>query len=394
MTVESHETVIAQEDTRTIWGVDAQAHWQRLSDQGVIQRDGSVMLTSPRAIEYFIRHPEILSSNPEASYFGEGVALIPLQVDPPEHVRYRKMLDPIFAPRRMAAHEAAVTALTNDLIDQFIERGACDFSTEFAVPLPSSIFLSVFGLPISDLDKFLEVKDAMIRPQGTTEAEIAQVLDEASGWMAVYFNDALDNRAPGGKCLLDHLLDLEQTGELTRPETLNICMLQLMAGLDTVTCTLECSAAYLAQHPGHRQQLVDDPSLVPAAMEELLRYETPVPTVNRITMVDAEHAGCPITKGDRVTVLLAAFNHDPETFMEPENVDFTRDSNKHFGFGAGVHRCLGSHLARLELRVAMTEWHRRIPDYRLAEGHEVEFAPSLREIPHLPLVFAPGAREG
>ena len=150
-----------------------------------------------------------------------------------------------------------------------------------------------------------------------------------------------------------------------------------------------------------------DPTLGPpfnASLEELdarfaehftlLRSETPVPTVNRITMVDAEHAGCPISKGDRVTVLLAAFNHDPETFSDPESVDFTRDSNKHFGFGAGVHRCLGSHLARLELRVAMTEWHRRIPEYRIADGHEIKFAPSLREIPHLPLVFAPGAREG
>ena len=194
--------------------------------------------------------------------------------------------------------------------------------------------------------------------------------------------------------MLGHFLTLEGDGRLTRDETLNICLLMLAAGLDTVTDTLECAFAFLAQSPSHQRELVERPDLTAAAVEELMRYDTPVPAVSRIAMEDTALDGCPVHAGELVRILLPVYNHDPELFPDPGTVDFARESNKHIAFGAGVHRCLGSHLARLELRIVVREWHRRIPEYRLADGHDLVYRQALREIEHLPLEFTPGAREG
>jgi cytochrome P450 len=154
-----------------------------------------------------------------------------------------------------------------------------------------------------------------------------------------------------------------------------------------VTATLDCMFAFLAQHPEHRKQLVDDPSLIPAAIEELLRYETPVMGVARVAAQDSEIGGCPVHKGDQVVVILGAANTDDAEFGDASEVRFDREVNRHLAFGGGVHRCLGSHLARLELRVALREWHRRIPEYSLAEGAVLEYTTGIRSIDHFPMVF-------
>ncbi len=391
---ESHTTVFVGA-AQTIWGVDAQAHWERMrTGPAVVSDGGRVMVVSPTAVEAALHAPELFSSNPDAAYLGSDSGLIPLQVDPPEHVRFRRMLDPLYTPRKMAQLEGDVAALANRCIDGFIERGRCDFSTEFAVPIPSGTFLGLLGLPLDGLEEFIAVKDDMIRPQGDTPTEIDAKRAAAGAWVFEMFGEQLDRRErEPSDDILGELVRRESEGELTREETLNICFLQLTAGLDTVTDTLECSLAFLAQHPEHQRMLAEDPGLVPGAVEELLRWETPVPGVARVAMADTELEGCPIKKGSQVGVLLATTNIDPDRFVEPSLVDFSRASNKHYSFGAGVHRCLGSHLARMELRVALREWHRRIPSYSLPEGHRLMYSQSLREIQHLPLEFTPGTRE-
>ena len=193
--------------------------------------------------------------------------------------------------------------------------------------------------------------------------------------------------------VLGTFLALERGGRLTRDETLNICLLMLAAGLDTVTDTLECAFAFLSQSPDHQRQLTDHPELVASAVEELLRFDTPVPSVARITTGPTQVGGCPVGEGERIRVLLAVPNNDPDLHPDPDVVDFRRPVNKHIAFGAGVHRCVGSHLARIELRVALAEWHRRIPSYRLQPGSVVAFRRGLREIDHLALEFTPGATE-
>jgi cytochrome P450 len=392
---EASLSVLTTDFDNSIWGSDATQVWGALRHRGPIvwPKDGLAACTSSRSIDEALHDPAVFSSNPEAMYFGSDAGAIPLQVDPPEHSRFRKMLDLLFAPKRMAAKEAEVTALTNRLIDRFIDRGSVDFSEEFAVIFPSQVFLSLMGLPIDDLGEFLKVKHRMIRPAGDDEAARRDDQMHAAFWIFNYFAEAIAEREEDpGDDILGHFIAMEREGRLTRDETLNICLLFLPAGLDTVTASLECAFAFLAEHPVHRQQLVDNPDLGGRAIEELLRYSTPVPMVPRIAMTDTTLDGCPVAAGTRLRVMLSVFNQDPERFANPEQVDFHRADNPHITFGGGVHRCVGSHLARLEMRVALREWHRRIPDYRLASGTTPQYRQAIREISHLSLEFDPIAR--
>ena len=153
-----------------------------------------------------------------------------------------------------------------------------------------------------------------------------------------------------------------------------------------MTATLDCALAYLARNPAQRRRLVEDPGTAPGAVEELLRWETPVMMVVRVIKADAELGGVQLHAGDHAVILLGAANVDEE-FPEAELVEFARETNRHLSFGAGPHRCLGSHLARFELRVALEEWHRRIPDYRIADGAEIHYSPGIRQANTLPLVW-------
>jgi cytochrome P450 len=167
----------------------------------------------------------------------------------------------------------------------------------------------------------------------------------------------------------------------------DIGYLFFLAGLDTVTASLDCIIAYLAQNPEQRASLAKDPALIPNAIEELLRFESPVSGVPRITTEDTELGGCPIAKGTRVNVMIGAANTDDRFMEDGDDVDFHREVNKHIAFGAGAHRCLGSHLARMELRVVLEEWHARVPDYSLAPGIELEYSEGLRQVENLELVW-------
>jgi cytochrome P450 len=161
----------------------------------------------------------------------------------------------------------------------------------------------------------------------------------------------------------------------------------LLGGLDTVTATLDCMVVHLARAPELRAAIAADLSLVAPAVEELLRYETPVTMVPRILKQEFELGGVQLRAGDHAILLIGAGNCDPEEFDEAEGTDIARESNRHLAFGGGPHRCLGSHLARLELRVALEELHRRIPDYRIAPDAEVHFSPAIRQAASLPLVW-------
>jgi cytochrome P450 len=365
----------------------------------VFRAPQAVVLSRLADIEMALKHTELFSSNMEAVDLGNVRPLIPLQVDPPDHAKYRRILDPLFTPREMARREPRVSELVNEMIDKFAERGECDFHEEFAVPLPCTVFLQLLGLPLADLDQFLQWKDGVIRPEGATDdwdgrhdasAPVAQQIYE-------YFERAIDDHIASPRddvlsAMIAAKVESEGGRALTREELLDICFLFLIAGLDTVTDSLDCFFVYLARHPEHRHQLVEQPDVLPHAIEELLRWETPVPGVVRIAMQDTEVGGCPISKGERVSPLLGAANTDPAEFPDPELVDFSRSPNRHRAFGGGPHRCLGSHLARMELRVALREFHRRIPDYGIKPGTQLTYTAALRSVEALPLVFPVTAR--
>lgn len=357
----------------------------------VFRSPSSVVLSRLADIEMALKHTELFSSNMDAVDLGNLRPLIPLQIDPPEHAKYRRILDPLFTPREMARREPEVTKLVNEMIDAFADRGECDLHAEFAVPLPCTVFLQLLGLPLEDLEQFLTWKDGVIRPEGgpftfeerhAATAPVAQKIYD-------YFERAIDDHIANPRDdVLSALIAADVEGQpLSREELLDICFLFLIAGLDTVTDSLDCFFVYLARHPEHRRQLIDQPDILPSAIEELLRWETPVPGVARVAMQDVEVAGCPISKGERVSPLLGAANTDPTEFADPEVVDFCRNPNRHRAFGGGPHRCLGSHLARMELRVALREFHRRIPDYEIPPGTELSYTGGLRSVESLPLTF-------
>jgi len=321
--------------------------------------------------------------------------MIPQQIDPPAQTRYRRLLDPHFSRRKMEALAPAIRSQANALIDRFESRGGCEFDSEFAVPLPCGAFLSLLGLPLSDLGTFLEIKDDIIRPQKKLDValppvdEATKVRVAAGRRLYAYFEAAIDERQRQPReDLVSSLVHAELEGEkLERTEILDICFLLLLAGLDTVTATLGCSIAYLAAHPEQRRRILDDPALIPGAVEELLRWETPVAALPRVAKRDVTIHECPIKQGQLVTFLLGAANTDDRHFRDAQRVDFERERNIHLAFGVGPHRCLGSHLARMELRVALEEWHRRIPHYAISPGETPRYSFGIREVMYLPLVW-------
>jgi cytochrome P450 len=399
------ETTTAADEGNPLNGMDPEmaAHPQPVfklmrDDMPVMEMDmGSgrgVLLSRKLEIDQALRHPEIFSSNMDAVDLKNKRPMIPLQIDPPEHKKFRKLLDPLFAPRKMALLDDQVSALANRLIDRFIDRGEVDFAKEFSIPFPSQVFLTLLGLPLDELDRFLVMKDGIIRPDHVTGKPYGSKAandyqQKVADSVYEYFDEILDQREVERRDdLLSHFLGAEVEGDrLSREDILDICFLFLIAGLDTVTATLDCMFSFLAQHPEHRRQIVENPTVIPNAIEELLRWETPVMGVARVAVEETELGGCPIHKGDSVMIMLGSANTDETEFPDADEVRFDREVNRHIAFGGGVHRCLGSNLARLELRVALREWHKRIPEYEVEPGHTLVYTPSIRSIEHFPMRF-------
>ncbi len=368
---------------------EPQPKYRALLDAGGVAcpMDGVVVVASRVAADETLRDTDRFTAEGLVN-LGNVRPLIPLSIDPPRHVKYRKILDPLFAPKRMEALEADIVARVNHFIDAFAERGECHFTDEFAVPFPSAVFLGLMGLPWDELDTLLRLKDGILRPGDDPDAR-QRIQNETGQEIYAYFDTVLeDRRRTPRDDILTQFLNVEIDGDrLTHDEILDICFLFLIAGLDTVTDTLTCSFAFLASHPEHQRQLVDDPARIPNAVEELLRWETPVPNVFRLATADTEISGCPVKAGTVISVSLGATNVDPAEFPDAFEVRFDRDVNRHLAFGGGVHRCLGSHLARRELRIAMREWHRRIPGYELKPGIELHYPVGLRSVDNLELVW-------
>jgi cytochrome P450 len=243
-------------------------------------------------------------------------------------------------------------------------------------------------MPDSGFREMLYLKGEAIHPTGATDGE-RQASKMAAG---VRIEKMLDNArrermANPGDDLLSRVIKMQVDGEsLTPDEVLAVYYNLFVAGLDTVAGMMSCMFAFLAGSPQHRRRIVDDPGVIPKAVEEMLRRETVIENVTRVAARDCEFNGRAVRAGDPIVVAMGAANHDPSVFANPETVDFDRDANKHLAFAAGIHRCLGSHLARLELAIVLEEWHKKIPDYWLAEGTELRWLDSpVRTVRQLPL---------
>jgi cytochrome P450 len=336
-----------------------------------------------------VLHNTAIYSSVDAVDIGQIRPLIPLMVDPPEHRNYRKLLDPLFAPKRIALLEDRTREIVKGLVSEVADAGHCNFHQAIAEPLPSTVFLQLLGLPVSRAPEFIKLKDGIIRPPAKDDAERRAMTHDTGTQIYAVLEEVLAERVTDPQDdFISLFLEAEVDGHrLTHDDILDIGFLFFIAGLDTVTSSLDCMLAHLAQHPEHRQQLVDEPDVIPHAVEEMLRWESPVQGVIRRTTEDTVLNGCPIPKGRQVSVLLGSANTDERAWERPDEVDFHREVNKHIAFGGGAHRCLGSHLARMELRVALEEWHLAVPEYRLPEGIELRYSQGLRSIDNLELIW-------
>jgi cytochrome P450 len=353
-----------------------------------------VIACSRAAVEEVLRQPDAFSSSTAAIDLKTRRPLIPLQIDPPAQRKFRKILDPLFSPQRMRRLEEPITALVNELIDGFVADDEIDFTVQFSIPFPSRVFLTMFGLPIEELPQFLRMKDGIIRPHHVVGRDIGHPETDAyqratAESIYEYFEGLLDERASVRRDdLLSEFLDAEiDEDRLGREDILDICFLFLIAGLDTVSASLDCFFGHLAEDPADRRKLVEGPDMIGPMVEELLRWETPVMGAARVATRDTEVVGEPVVQGEQVMVLLGAANLDDRETPDAGELRWDREANRHLAFGGGVHRCLGSHLARIELRVALREWHRRIPDYRVKPGVLLDYTPGIRALDSFPMVL-------
>jgi len=313
--------------------------------------------------------------------------MLPLQLDPPDHNKYRHLLAPLFAPAAINRLEASIAATCNELLDGIIDKGSCEFMDDFARIMPGTVFMRLMGLPMEGRSQFFSWEEAFFH--GGTDEERIQAGQEIMGAL----NELIEARRAKAEDDIVSLLihnGFDDGSPVPDDDVRDLCWLLFIAGLDTVHAGLGHSFRYLAEHPDKRQELIDDPSLIPTAVEELLRWHAWV-NPPRTVRVDTELSGVTMKKGDQIQMLVTLANRDGEVFSGPEDIDFHRDNNPHFTFGGGVHRCVGSHLARRELGIAVRTWIERVPDFhRPPSDGPLHYATlGMFSLPELPLEWTP-----
>jgi len=361
----------------------------------IIKSPRGYVLSSSNYVEYALKHPELFSSKRAFDLVGSPLPMVPIAFDPPEHTRYRRLLRPFFGPRKTAGWQPRVRSLVGTLIDSFVERGHCDLVAELAVPLPADVFLTLFGLPTEDRDRLIAWKDGLLGSPMLSGGQAAEEVTRVGAELFTYLVGHIEKRRrhlDGAEDLLGRLLADTSEERLSDEELLGLSFLFVLAGLDTVTSALSTAFAALAVQPRLRQQIVADPSVIPDAVEELLRVDGPVVLLPRVASQEIKLGGHTIPAGSEVQIAIAVANRDPAEHADPDEIDLRRQE-RHYAFGGGPHRCLGSHLARMEMREVLAEWHSRIPEYELAPGFtpRVEWPTGLVGLDTLPLVFPPGA---
>ncbi len=311
--------------------------------------------------------------------------LPPISADPPLHTWTRRLLLPWFSHARVAGYESMTRQLCASLIDGFLSDGGADAAADYAQQIPVRVIARILGVSDSHADTFtgwvrdvLEFADDPERRRHGVEGLINYFLAEIEV-----------RREHPGDDLLSMLLQSEAEGApVEQSLVLGMAALVLIAGVDTTWSAIGSSLWHLATHSEDRKRLVTEPEIMPFAVEELLRAYSPV-TMARIVTEDIEFAHCPMKAGDMVLMNFPAANRDPEAFDDADKIILDRAVNRHVAFGSGIHRCAGSNLARMELRVALEEWLHRIPEFRLEEGRDVTWAGGQVRGPRsLPVIFS------
>jgi len=348
---------------------DRDAAWHMLLAPGkvAVSDAGVYFLSGADVVEEAARNPELFSSQGAFDLVGSPFPMVPIAFDPPEHSRFRRVLDKFFGPRRMAERAPELREQVGKLIDQIMAAGSSpEVMSALAIPFPSQVFLTLFGLPLGDRDLLIGWKDAVLAFSAAEGAAASPESLARGSELVSYLNGHLAaRRGSDGDDLLSQLLSDSSDGALTEEEIIGLCFLFLIAGLDTVTAATGFALYELARDPALRATVIDDEEAVTHFIEEVLRINPPVPYVPRMTTAEVTVAGVTIPAGSTCWLGLGTANRDPARYPDADVIHQRRDN--HFTFGRGPHRCLGSRLARLELRLIIEEWNRRIPTYSVLE---------------------------
>ena len=314
-----------------------------------------------------------------------GNSAPPITSDPPDHVPMRRMLLPLFTAKASEAHRPFIEALCHELIDGFIEKGACDAAMDYAVHIPAKAIAHVIGVDEERTDDFIGWIRGLLE-EGNTDLEARNKYNRI---LRQFFGELVDARkAEPGDDLISHLLQQEVNGQpVARKAVIGMCNLLLVAGIDTTWSSLGSALLHFATHPEHRRRLANEPDLFPSAIEEMLRVYAPVTMARHVTE-EVRVGDVTFMPGDKVLMNFPAANHDPEFFEDADKVILDRQKNRHIAFGIGPHRCAGSNLARLEMEVALRVWFERIPEFELADPDAVTWSGGqVRGPRRLPISF-------
>jgi cytochrome P450 len=318
------------------------------------------------------------------SLVGETFRMIPLALDPPEHASYRLLLNSWFSPKSINAMEPAIRATITGLIDTFVDKGACDVAYDYARIYPVRVFLDLMGFPQDMMDDFLQWEYAILHSYGDVpkmQWGIGSAIKYLRGFMAQV-------KANPDSKLASHIVHGQVDGRpMNDDEIIGTLTFLWLGGLDTVAATTALALRHLALDHQLQQKLRDQPQLISEAVEEFLRMQ-PLVNSTRLVKEDHEIRGVRIRKGEHIMCFNSAGNFDPDEFDDPRAFRLDRASNRHFTLAGGPHRCLGSHLARRELKIALEEFLRRIPTFSLKPGADRTAYPGLIAAPRVPVVWS------
>ena len=296
--------------------------------------------------------------------------LPPISSDPPLHTWTRRLLLPTMSPQRVKEYEVYTRALCRELVDGIVQRGSGDAAADYAQMIPVRVIGHILGVP----DEMAETFTGWVRDVLEFAHDNERRVRGFTG-LVTYLQGALQQRQQHPTDdFISELLQSEHEGKpIEFPVVMGMCALLLIAGVDTTWSSIGSAMWHLATHPEDRKRLVAEPELMPMAIEELLRAYSPVTMARRLSE-DVEFQGCTMKAGDRILMNFPGANRDPDVFAEPDRVILDREHNRHVAFGAGIHRCAGSNLARMELRVSIEEWLARIPEFELTDPALVTWA--------------------
>jgi cytochrome P450 len=364
---------------------DRAVGWKVLRDAGpVVFMNGYYYITRREDVLAALRNPKVFSSRLALQPPGSPIPVVPLAFDPPEHTRYRKILQPYFSPHGLSKSRPVLVRHAADMIDALASRGECEVMKDLARTYPFQVFLDLYGLPLEDRDRVIAWKDAVIADKPyVDQADLASARD-----LYEYLSDAIKQRRQNpGSDMLSRVMTGD--GNFTDLELLGMSHLLILAGLDTVTAAIGFSLLELARRRELRTKLRDNPRQIRVFIEEIVRLEPSAPVAPRVLTETVVVGDMTLPKGSSVHLCMAAVNRDGSDATSTDELVMDGKVHRHWGFGGGPHRCLGSHLARIELTVIVDEWLKRIPEFELAPGYqpEIKFPSKTFALKSLPLRF-------